>query len=103
MRQTIIRGRGSVVLKSPREIEIMRRANRHVAEIIEVLVRAAVPGASTWDLDQLARAEMNTRGVKAKVTSSVWTPDTTLSRNEHLQRVLSRPQDKVAFEGAFAS
>ena len=41
----------------------MRQANRHVAEIIQIMCAAAVPGASTWDLDQIARRELKSRGV----------------------------------------
>lgn len=55
-----------VVLKSAREIEIMREANRHVAEVLEILCANALPGVTTWDLDQIARGEIRTR----KVTSA---------------------------------
>jgi methionyl aminopeptidase len=43
-----------IVLKSEREIEIMRRAGRIVAEILERLREEAKPGISTLDLDALA-------------------------------------------------
>lgn len=59
------RNRREVVLKSPREIEIMRVANRHTAEILALMCEAAVPGASTLDLDQIARAELKKRGLKS--------------------------------------
>ena len=42
------------VLKSPREIQIMREAGRIVARVHEALREAVRPGVSTWDLDQLA-------------------------------------------------
>ena len=42
------------VLKSPREIQIMREAGRIVARVHEALAGAVRPGVSTWDLDQLA-------------------------------------------------
>lgn len=57
------RNRREVVLKSPREIEIMREANQHVAEILELMCQAVEPGISTWDLDQIARKEIKKRGV----------------------------------------
>jgi len=43
-----------IVLKSPREIEIMRRADLIVAETLEELKKAVVPGVTTMDLDALA-------------------------------------------------
>jgi len=55
------RDKRGIVLKSPREIEIMRQANRHVAEILDLMCQAAAPGVSTWDLDQIARRELRAR------------------------------------------
>ncbi|HXG51052.1 MAG TPA: type I methionyl aminopeptidase [candidate division Zixibacteria bacterium] len=43
-----------ISLKSPREIEIMRRANIIVAEVLEELKRAIAPGVTTLELDALA-------------------------------------------------
>ena len=43
-----------IILKSPQEIEKMRRSNRIVAEILEELKKAARPGVTTKELDQLA-------------------------------------------------
>jgi methionyl aminopeptidase len=43
-----------IALKSPREIEIMRRANIIVAEVLEELKQAAAPGVTTLELDELA-------------------------------------------------
>jgi methionyl aminopeptidase len=42
------------VLKSPREIQIMREAGRIVARVHSVMREAVRPGVSTWELDQLA-------------------------------------------------
>jgi methionyl aminopeptidase len=42
------------VLKSPREIQIMREAGRIVARVHAAMRGAVRPGVSTWDLDQLA-------------------------------------------------
>ena len=55
--------RKGIVLKSPREIDIMRGANQHVAEVLEIMAQAVKPGVTTWDLDQIARAEIKKRGV----------------------------------------
>ncbi len=43
-----------IVLKSVREIEVMRRANVIVAEILERLKETVAPGMTTLDLDSMA-------------------------------------------------
>lgn len=43
-----------ISLKSPREIEIMRRANVIVAEVLQELKRRVAPGVTTLDLDAVA-------------------------------------------------
>lgn len=43
-----------IVLKSPREIEIMREAGQIVYEVHQELAKAVVPGVTTGDLDSLA-------------------------------------------------
>jgi methionyl aminopeptidase len=55
--------RRGIVLKSPREIDLMREANQHVAEILELMAEAVEPGVSTWDLDQIARRELGKRKI----------------------------------------
>jgi methionyl aminopeptidase len=52
-----------IKLKSKEEIALMREANCVVAEILDVLEAAVAPGISTWDLDQIARREIEVRGV----------------------------------------
>lgn len=54
-----------IVLKSPSEIEVMREANVHVAEILDILEKASVPGVSTYELDQIASAELARRKLKS--------------------------------------
>ena len=49
--------------KSPDEIRLMREASLVVAEILEVVCENVAPGASTWDLDRVAAAEIERRGV----------------------------------------
>lgn len=43
-----------ITLKSPREIEIMRRANAIVAEVLQELRRRVAPGVTTLELDAIA-------------------------------------------------
>lgn len=59
------RGRRAIILKSPREIEMMREAGRHAAEILDMMCRSVEPGISTWDLDQIARAELKRRKLES--------------------------------------
>lgn len=43
----------------------MREAGLVAAEILEMLCRSATPGASTWDLDQIARREIHRHKVQS--------------------------------------
>jgi methionyl aminopeptidase len=43
-----------ISLKSAREIEIMRRANIIVAEVLQALKERVAPGVTTLDLDAVA-------------------------------------------------
>jgi methionyl aminopeptidase len=54
-----------MILKSPREIEIMHAANRHVAEILALLAERVRPGISTGELDDIAAREIKKRNVKS--------------------------------------
>lgn len=47
----------AIVLKSPEEIETMRRAGAVVAEVLEVLKGKVRPGATTLDLEKIAEEE----------------------------------------------
>ena len=44
----------AIILKSPREIEILREANRIVAETLQLLREKIAPGITTWQLDKWA-------------------------------------------------
>jgi methionyl aminopeptidase len=55
----------SIVLKSRREIEQMRRAGQVGCEILAKMRAAAKAGVTTWDLDELARSEMDKVGAVA--------------------------------------
>lgn len=50
-----------IQLKSERELEKMREAGRHVAEILLLLRERAGPGVATKELDEFAHAELNRR------------------------------------------
>jgi methionyl aminopeptidase len=51
--------------KSLDEIRKLREANLVVAEVLDVLCAAVQPGMSTWDLDQIARREIDRHRVKS--------------------------------------
>jgi methionyl aminopeptidase len=93
------RTRREVVLKSPREIETMREANVHVAEILELMCQAVKPGVTTWDLDLIARAEIKKRGVTSAFLGYHGYPAVVCtSVNEEIVHGIPR-KDKVLHEG----
>ncbi len=53
-----------IMLKTPAEIAVMRKANLIVAEILEELVAAVRPGVTTDELDQLAEELTYKKGAK---------------------------------------
>jgi methionyl aminopeptidase len=54
-----------ITRKSPEQIAIMRRAGKVVAEMHEVCIRAAKPGATTLDVDAAAREVLQRRGARS--------------------------------------
>jgi len=54
-----------IVLKTRREIEMMRRAGHVGREVLVRMEKAAVPGVSTGELDELARLELDRFGAVA--------------------------------------
>jgi methionyl aminopeptidase len=51
-----------IVIKTRREIEMMRRAGQVGCEILAKMRQAAVPGATTWELNEIARIELEKHG-----------------------------------------
>jgi methionyl aminopeptidase len=54
-----------IQLKSPRELEIMREAGRHVGEILRALSKLAEPGVTTGEIDAEARRQIGQRGLSS--------------------------------------
>ncbi len=52
----------AIILKSASQIEKMRNAGAHVAEILQILAAAVKPGITTEELDQMAEEELRQRG-----------------------------------------
>ena len=50
-----------IIIKSPKEIEIMRQAGRIVAAVLDVLKRSIVPGMTTGELDAITARELSQR------------------------------------------
>ena len=53
-----------IILKSPQEIEVMRRSNAIVFEVLQVLAENAKEGATTLDLDRLSEEICRKRKAK---------------------------------------
>ncbi|HXV36302.1 MAG TPA: type I methionyl aminopeptidase, partial [Myxococcota bacterium] len=54
-----------IPIKTRREVELIREAARHVAEILLELRERAVDGVSTADLDRHAARAIEERGVES--------------------------------------
>jgi methionyl aminopeptidase len=54
-----------ITRKTPEQIALMRRAGKVVAEMHEVCIRAAKPGATTLDVDRAAREVLDRRGARS--------------------------------------
>jgi len=64
-RRTIGVKPGMIVLKTSREIEIMREANRIVAEILAAMGQMIRPDVTTGELDAVAQKMISSAGAKA--------------------------------------
>jgi methionyl aminopeptidase len=54
----------SIIIKSEREIDVMRQAGRIVATVLDILSRQVRPGMKTKDLDVIAAGEVEKLGAK---------------------------------------
>ena len=57
--------RGMITRKSPDQIALMRKAGKVVAEMHEECIRATKPGATTLDVDAVAREVIERRGARS--------------------------------------
>ena len=53
--------REAIILKSPEEIQVMRRAGVAVAEVLAILKSKVRPGVTTLDLEKIAEEETKKR------------------------------------------
>jgi methionyl aminopeptidase len=91
-----------ISLKSPREIEIMRRANVIVAEVLQELAQKVLPGVTTLELDELAEERtLQKKAVPAfkgySVAGRVFPRSLCVSINEEI--VHGIPSHRVLREG----
>ena len=52
----------SIIIKSAREIALIREAGNVIIDLFEVLKKNTVPGISTWELDRIADEFIRSRG-----------------------------------------
>jgi methionyl aminopeptidase len=91
-----------VLRKTPAQIAVMRRAGRVVAEMHEVCIRAAKPGATTGDLDAAAREVLDRRGALSNFLGYHGFPAVAcISPNEVI--VHGIPGDRVLDDGDIVS
>jgi methionyl aminopeptidase len=91
-----------ITRKTPEQIALMRRAGTVVAEMHEVCVRAARPGATTADLDRAAREVLDRRGAGSNFLNYHGFPAVVCtSPNEVI--VHGIPGDRVLDEGDIVS
>ena len=85
-------------IKSPRELEAMRRAGQVVARMIAAMKLALEPGMTTKDLDTVAAKELKRQGAKPAFLGYMGFPATICtSVNEEI--VHGIPGDRVLKEG----
>lgn len=54
-----------IAVKSRAELDRMREAGKHTAEILQILREAARPGVTTGELDEIASKELKNRGLES--------------------------------------
>lgn len=54
----------AVTIKSPKEIESLRKCGKKLAEVLRILAASTVPGVSTGELDKIAQREIERLGCK---------------------------------------
>jgi len=91
-----------IIIKSPQEIEIMRRAGRIAAAILNVLKRSLETGMATEELDAIAVRELNRYGATSSFKGYHGFPaHVCVSVNEEL--VHGIPGNRVLREGDIVS
>jgi methionyl aminopeptidase len=91
-----------IVIKSEKEIEIMRQSGRIVAEILKLLSEKIKPGMKTKEMDTIAESELKKRGAESSFKGYRGYPATIcVSINDEI--VHGIPGDRVLKEGDIVS
>ena len=104
----MLRGAGEIVLKSAREIELMRRAGGVVHDVLARMSEMAVPGATTAELNEAAEELIASAGgialFKGQRTPSARDPfPAALCTSVNEELVHGIPSDRVLNEGDVVS
>jgi methionyl aminopeptidase len=92
-----------ILVKSPREIEVMRRAGAIVGKFFEEVRPLILPGVSTWDLEQFADRFIDRNGVKSAFKGYMgYTAHLCTSINEEVVHGIPS-KDRVVREGDILS
>ena len=92
-----------VVLKSSRELELMKEACQISAEALMVAGEAVKPGVSTWEIDKLAYDLIIKRGAKPNFLNYGGFPATAcISINDEVIHGIPR-KDRIIKEGDLVS
>jgi methionyl aminopeptidase len=86
-----------ITRKSPDQIALMRRAGRVVAEMHEECARVAKPGATTMDVDRVAREVIDRRGARSNFLGYHGFPAVVCTSPNHVI-VHGIPSDDVVLE-----
>ena len=91
-----------IIIKSQNELDIMRKAGRIVAVILDILKKKIEPGIITEELDRITVEEMKRHGVTSSFKNYRGFPShLCVSVNEQL--VLGIPGERVLKEGDIVS
>jgi methionyl aminopeptidase len=91
-----------IIIKSPQELDIMRRAGRIVASILDILKKRIEPGIITKELDNITVQELKRYGVTSSFKNYRGFPaNLCVSVNEEL--VHGIPGKRVLKEGDIVS
>jgi methionyl aminopeptidase len=92
----------SIVIKSEKEIEIMRQSGRIVAEILKLLSEKIKPGMKTREMDIIAESELKKRGAESSFKGYRGYP-ATICASVNDEIVHGIPGDRVLKEGDIVS
>lgn len=93
---------GTIVIKTPEEIAIMRQAGAKAADVLRMVCAAVKPGVTTKELDDLARDTMEALGVKSAFLGYMGYPaQTCISINETV--IHGIPGDRKIKDGDIVS